>query len=150
MPQSLSKNYIHLVFSTKYREDLLLENDLSKLYAYLSGILRNIECHSIEIGGTINHVHILCELNRKITLVKMVQTIKANSSKWIKMLDDFYQSFYWQEGYGAFSVSQSQVENVRRYIQNQKEHHTQTQYEPEYIGLLKKHNVEYDERYIWD
>ena len=149
MPQSLSKNHIHLVFSTK-REDLLLEKDLPELYAYSAGILRNIECPSIEIGGTTNHIHILCELSRKIALAKMVQTLKANSSKWIKTLDSFYKPFYWQDGYGAFSVSQSQIERVRRYIQNQKKHHARMKYESEYIGLLKKHNMEYDERYIWD
>ena len=123
MPQSLSKNYIHLTFSTKYRKDSINEDKLSEISKYISGILKNIDCPPIIVGGFTNHIHILCILNKNIALSKMVEEVKRSSSKWIKSLGPSYHDFSWQEGYGAFSVSQSKVETVTRYILGQKEHH---------------------------
>jgi REP element-mobilizing transposase RayT len=149
MGQSLAKNYIHIVFSTKYREPLIKESVESELYAYLGGICNNLECHSIKIGGFTDHIHILCLLSKKIALMKLVEEIKSHSSKWIKTKGDDYKNFYWQDGYGAFSVNPSEVDVVINYIANQKEHHRKKTFQDEYRAFLKKYNVEYDEQYVW-
>ena len=148
MGQSLSKNYIHLIFSIKYRENTIKVQDLPVLYSYLSGILNNINSPSICIGGTTNHIHILCTLDKSIALSKMVEEIKRSSSKWIKQLDRSYQKFAWQDGYGAFSVSQSKVDIVRTYILNQEEHHKRLSYTDELKKFLEEYEVEFDERYL--
>ena len=125
MPQSLSKNYIHLTFSTKYRKDSINEDKLSEISKYISGILKNIDCPPIIVGGFTNHIHILCILNKNIALSKMVE-----------------------EGYGAFSVSQSKVETVTRYILGQKEHHKKMTFQDELKMFLKEYQVEYNEEFI--
>ncbi len=148
MAQSLAKNYIHIVFSTKNRENTMRKEDLNEICAYISGIIKNCECSSILVGGTTNHIHILCTLNKNLALSKLIATIKANSSKWLHQKDNYYRAFAWQEGYGAFSVSQSQVEKVREYISSQEEHHKKLNAKEELISFLKAYNIEYDERYI--
>ncbi len=148
MAQSLSKNYIHLTFSTKYRKDCMKKDDLHDIHSYISGILKNIECPPVVIGGTTNHVHILCVLNKNLSLSKMAEEIKRNSSKWIKGIGSYYQWFAWQEGYGAFSVSQSKVEVVTKYIQNQEEHHKKMTFQDELKMFLKEYNVEFNEEYL--
>ncbi|MBW8050703.1 MAG: IS200/IS605 family transposase [Cytophagales bacterium] len=150
MAQSLVQNYIHLVFSTKHRVPLIHEPVQSKLYGYLGGICKNLECHPVKIGGYTDHVHILCMLSKKIALMKLLEEVKSHSSKWVKTMDKTLKNFYWQGGYGAFSVSHSQVDVVKAYIENQKEHHKKITFQEEYRALLKKYNVEYDERYVWD
>lgn len=150
MGQSLVKNYIHLVFSTKYRQPLILESVESELYSYLGGICRELECLPVKIGGYSDHVHILCMLSKKIALMKLLEEVKSHSSKWIKTKDESLRNFYWQDGYGAFSVNPSQVDIVSRYIENQKRHHTRKTFQGEYRIFLKKYKVEYDERYVWD
>jgi REP element-mobilizing transposase RayT len=124
MGQSLVKNYIHLVFSTKYREPLIYEPVETELYAYLAGICKNLECQPIKIGGYTDHVHILCMLSKKIALMKLLEEVKCHSSKWIKTMGDDYKNFYWQDGYGAFSVNYKGVHRVIDYIANQKAHHS--------------------------
>lgn len=146
MGQSLVKNYIHIVFSTKHRQDLILPEFEDDLYDYLGGICRSLSCPSLIVGGYLNHIHILCRLSQKISLVQFVQKLKSNSSKWVK---DKSPLFYWQDGYGAFSVSQSQVDTLIKYIKNQRQHHEQKSFKEEYIGLLKKYNVDYNEEYLW-
>ncbi len=148
MSQSLAKNYIHLIFATKYRENIIKQTDLSELYAYITGILNHIDCPMICIGGTTNHVHVLCVLNKNMALSKMVEEVKRSSSKWIKSKDYFYRQFGWQNGYGAFSVSQSKVEIVVKYIQNQEEHHKKMQFVDELKMFLRKYSVEYKEEYL--
>ena len=148
MPQSLSKNYIHLTFSTKYRKDSINEDKLSEISKYISGILKNIDCPPIIVGGFTNHIHILCILNKNIALSKMVEEVKRSSSKWIKSLGPSYHDFSWQEGYGAFSVSQSKVETVTRYILGQKEHHKKMTFQDELKMFLKEYQVEYNEAFI--
>lgn len=148
MSQSLAKNYIHLIFATKYRENIIKQTDLSELYAYITGILNHIDCPMICIGGTTNHVHVLCVLNKNMALSKMVEEVKRSSSKWIKSKDPFYRQFGWQNGYGAFSVSQSKVEIVVKYIQNQEEHHKKMQFVDELKMFLREYSVEYKEEYL--
>ena len=109
-----------------------------------------MECHPIKIGGYTDHVHILCMLSKKIALMKLLEEVKSHSSKWMKTKDESLKNFYWQDGYGAFSVNPSEVDVVKAYIENQKEHHKKITFQDEYRALLKEHNIEYDERYIWD
>ena len=148
MSQSLAKNYIHLIFATKYRENIIKQTDLSELYAYIAGILNHIDCPMICIGGTTNHVHVLCVLNKNMALSKMVEEVKRSSSKWIKSKDPFYRQFGWQNGYGAFSVSQSKVEIVVKYIQNQEEHHKKMLFVDELKMFLREYGVEYKDEYL--
>ncbi len=150
MGQSLVKNYLHIVFSKKHRQPLIQQPIETELYSYLGGICNKLECQVIKIGGYTDHIHILCLLSKKITLVKLVEELKSHSSKWIKTKGEHYTNFYWQDGYGAFSVNPSQVEIVINYITNQKEHHRKKTFQDEYISILKKHQIEYDERYVWD
>ncbi|MDR6966317.1 REP element-mobilizing transposase RayT [Flavobacterium arsenatis] len=150
MPQSLSYNYIHLVFSTKNREHSIHPDIEQKLYEYMGGICKNLESTAIQIGGHTDHIHILFLLSKKITLIKFVEEVKKSSSKWIKTQGSQYANFYWQGGYGAFSVNPKQIEIVKQYILNQKEHHSKKTFQQEYLKFLKDYDVDYDERYVWD
>jgi putative transposase len=151
MPQSLTKLYVHIIFSTKNRSPLLEdENIRNQMYAYLASILREFNCPALVIGGTVDHIHILCTLSKTTTLTDVIREIKRNSSKWIKTKGTQYNDFYWQSGYGAFSVSYSNIPHARDYIINQQEHHKQTTFQDELRSFLKKHGIEFDERYIWD
>ncbi len=150
MPQSLVKNYIHIVFSTKYRQPFIHPPVEEELYAYLGGECKRLECHPIKIGGYIDHVHVLCMLSQKIALMKLVEQIKSHSSKWMKTKADELINFYWQDGYGAFSVNTTDVITVIAYIANQKTHHSVISFQNEYRAILKRYQVEYDERYVWD
>lgn len=150
MGQSLVKNYIHIIFSTKFRVPLIFESIENELYSYLGGICRHLECYPVKIGGCTDHVHISCMLSKKITLMKLLEELKAHSSKWIKTKDDSLKSFYWQNGYGAFSVNPYEIDKVIAYIENQKEHHRRKNFQDEYRAFLKKYKVEYDEKYVWD
>jgi len=120
MGQSLVKNYIHIVFSTKYRQPLIQQSVESELYSYLGGICNKLGCQVIKLGGFTDHIHILCLLSKKTTLVKLLEELKSHSSKWIKTKGEAYSNFYWQGGYGAFSVNPSDVETVINYSANQK------------------------------
>lgn len=150
MGQSLVQNYIHIVFSTKHRVPLIYPPVEQELHAYLGGICNRLQCHVVIVGGYTDHIHILCKLSQKIALVKLVEELKSHSSKWIKSKDQSYKAFYWQEGYGAFSVNPSEIDKVILYITNQHEHHTKKTFQEEYSAFLKKYQVEYDERYMWD
>jgi len=150
MGQSLVKNYIHIVFSTKNRVPLIHQPYEDELYRYLGGICKNMECHPIKIGGYTDHIHILCMLSKKVALIKLVEEVKSHSSKWMKTKDKSLENFYWQDGYGAFSVNPSEIDEVITYIANQQEHHKKVTFEDEYRAFLKKYKVEYDERYVWE
>ena len=150
MGQSLVKNYIHIVFSTKHRESLIPDSIELELHNYLGGICNHLECQVVKVGGYKDHIHILCLLSKKTTLVKLMEQLKSNSSKWIKTKGNEYSNFYWQDGYGAFSVNPSEIEIVVNYIANQKEHHSKKTFQAEYKAFLKKYRVEYDEKYVWD
>jgi putative transposase len=148
MPQSLAKVLVHLVFSTKNRERLVPRDLLPHLHAYLVGILANLKCPSLQTGGTPDHVHTLFNLGRTAALSEVVEELKKSSSKWMKT--QRVPTFAWQAGYGAFSVSESQVAVVVRYIQNQEEHHRVVSFQEEVRRFLDEHRIAYDERYIWD
>lgn len=150
MGQSLVKNYLHIVFSTKHRQEIIHPPVEEELHAYLGGICKKLECPPIIVGGYTDHVHILCMLSKKIALMKLLEEVKSHSSKWIKSKAKTLENFYWQDGYGAFSVNPSEVDTVIKYIANQKEHHKTKTFQDEYRAFLKKYNVEYDERYVWD
>jgi len=152
MAQSLSKIYIHIVFSTKDRVPFLKDNNLrGEIHAYLSGTCKNLDSQSLQIGGIMDHVHILCTLSRKYTVANLIRDLKKESSKWVKMKESpFLTDFHWQAGYGVFSVSPSHLRSLKKYIANQKEHHASETYQDELRRLLQKYNVEYDERYVWD
>jgi len=150
MPQSLSKVYTHIIFSTIHREILIdkeIEQDLNN---YLGGICRNLDCNPVKVGSHKNHVHILCLLSRKFAQMKVIQEIKQSSSKWIKSRGDKYKNFYWQDGYGIFSVSPKNIEKVSEYIKEQEAHHKNLSFKDEFRMFLDKFGIDYDERYVWD
>lgn len=149
MGQSLVKNYVHIVFSTKYRQHLIHESIENQLYSYLGGICNQLECSVIKLGGYSDHIHILCLLSKKIALAKLVEEVKSHSSKWIKTQGKEFANFYWQDGYGAFSVNPAEVERVINYITNQKEHHRKKEFQKEYKEFLEKFEIEFDERFVW-
>ncbi len=149
MGQSLVKNYLNIVFSTKNRKPLIDEDIENELYSYLAGTCNKLECYPIKVGGYTNHVHVLCNLSKKMALVKLMEELKSHSSKWIKTKGDKYSNFYWQDGYGAFSVNPREVEIVVKYIENQKEHHRKKSFQEEFVAFLEKYNVKFDEKYVW-
>ncbi len=150
MSQSLVKNYIHIVYSTKYRKPLIHEPVAADLHSYLAAICKNLDCSPVKIGGHTDHIHILCMLSKKIPLMKLLEELKSHSSRWMKTKGPSLSNFYWQDGCGAFSVSPFQVETVRNYIERQAEHHAQKSFREEYREFLNDYDIEYDERYVWD
>ena len=150
MPQSLSSILIHLIFSTKNREPLLNPKIDAELYPYMASVFKAMKSPALIIDGASDHVHTLFSLSRVVTIAEIVEEVKTDSSKWIKTKGREFRDFHWQSGYGAFSVGQSQVPSVKRYIQNQKEHHRRVTFQDEYREFLKAYEVEYDERYVWD
>ena len=143
-------SYFHCVFSTKERRRLITPELRDRLWPFLGGIARQNKMKALEIGGVEDHVHILLSLPPTIPISKAMQLIKGGSSKWIHDTFPEHRTFAWQEKYGAFSVSVSQLENIIRYIQGQEEHHRRTTFQEEFVALLKKHRVEYDEKYLWE
>ena len=156
MPQSLSRVALHLVFSVKDRQRVFLTPEMREVTAgYITGILQHLECPVIRIGTVVEHVHVLYLQSRTQTVADVVGAVKRASSEWIKTQPwarvnaDFAQ-FHWQGGYGVFSVSESRIEVVSRYIDGQMEHHKQVTFQDEYREFLQRHNVPFDERYVWD
>lgn len=151
MPQSLARVYLHIVFSTKNRQPFLKEKNLrDQCHAYLVGTCRARGSTSLVVGGTEDHVHILCMLSREEAVAVLVRELKRESSKSLKEKSVSLRNFYWQSGYGAFSVSPSHVEALKRYIVNQEGHHKQESFQVEFRRLLRKYGMECDERYVWD
>ena len=150
MGQSLVKNYIHIIFSTKLRVPLIHQPVHDELYSYIGGICKEMECHPIKIGGYTDHIHILCMLSKKIALMNLLEEVKSHSSKWMKTKGKELKNFYWQNGYGAFSVNPTEIDKVITYIDNQKEHHRKKTFQEEYRAFLMKYKVEYDEKFVWD
>jgi REP element-mobilizing transposase RayT len=150
MPQSLASVLIHLLFSTKNREPLIAAEVEADLYAYLGGAFRALGCPLLAGNGTEDHVHLLFRLSRTSTLAQVVEAIKSGSSKWMKGKGPRWAGFYWQAGYGAFSIGEPGVEALRRYIANQKERHRRRSFQEEYRQFLETYQIEYDERYVWD
>ena len=151
MPQSLSIVYIHLVFSTKQRQPFLRDKPVrDSLHAYLGGISKRLDCAPLIVGGVEDHVHLLCRFGRTITQAEWVKELKRVSNGWLKEQGSDYAHFEWQAGYADFSVSQSNLEEVKQYIANQKEHHRKMSFQDELRALFRKHEQEWDERYVWD
>jgi putative transposase len=151
MPQSLAKILVHTVFSTKDRRPFLRDLALrEELHRYLGGILANLECQPVIVGGVEDHVHLLCALSRTCTAADMVKEVKRGSSPWLKTKSADLVDFAWQNGYGIFSVGFSQIEAVRKYISGQEEHHHEVSFQDEFRQLLKRYEIEFDERYVWD
>lgn len=150
MPQSLSSILIHLIFSTKNREPFITPQIELELYPYMATIFRGLRSPALAIDGTLDHIHALFALSRVITIADLVEEVKTESSKWIKTKGPEFKNFHWQSGYGAFSIGQSQTSNVKRYIQSQKQHHRRLTFQDEFRKFLKKYQIEYDERYVWD
>jgi len=150
MPQSLSSILIHLIFSTKNREPFITPAIETELHPYMAKIFRELKSPSLAIDGTRDHVHILFSLARVVAIADLLEEVKTETSKWIKTKGPEFRNFHWQKGYGAFSIGQSQVAAVKRYILGQKEHHRRVTFQDEYRKFLKVYGIDYDERYVWD
>ncbi len=148
MSQSFTQFYVHIVFHTKNNVRLITENIEDELFSYMGGILRNIKSIPLRINGTSDHVHILCTLPKTMAPADLVEEVKKSSSKWIKTKGASLHNFYWQDGYGGFTVGWSQVEVVKTYISGQKQHHQKQSTLDEYKELLAENGIEYDEKYL--
>jgi REP element-mobilizing transposase RayT len=150
MSHAYARLHYHIVFSTKERQTFIKPEIQSRLYAYMIGIVNNLGGVVEEIGGVEDHVHLLAFCPPKEALAEFIGKIKSNSSGWVHETWPERGTFAWQRGYGAFTVSESNAEAVQAYIRNQEEHHRQMTFQEEFIALLKKHNMPYDDRYLWD
>jgi REP element-mobilizing transposase RayT len=150
MPQSLAALYTHIVFSTMGREPLIDEGLEQRLYDYIGGIIRERKGVLLSAGGVADHVHLLVSMGREWAVSDLVRDIKSNSSGWVHDTFPELAHFFWQAGYGAFSVSASQLPVIRGYIARQKEHHAGQSFQDEYRQILTEHGLEWDERYVWD
>ncbi len=150
MPSTYTNLLFHIVFSTKHRQPLITCDLREELYRYIGGILRSEGGKLLEIGGTDDHVHILAKLKSTDSVSDTLRLIKANSSRWVNEEKRSAARFEWQEGYGAFTVSESQSDAVREYIRNQEEHHRRCSFEEELVAMLERNGIEYDPRYLSD
>ncbi len=148
MPQSLANILIHAIWSVKERRPLIADNVRAGLHGYMAGILKNIESPALVINSVADHVHVLCQLSKNLAACKLIEEVKKSSSKWMK--EQGVLDFAWQNGYGVFSVSQSNVPAVRRYIEGQAGHHQKRDFKSEFRAFCKRHGVAIDERYVWD
>jgi putative transposase len=149
MSQSLVKNFVHVIFATKNRQSLITSDIEIALYKYLAGTCLNLNCHSKRVGGHLDHVHILSDLSKNISVSDFVKEVKQSSSKWIKS-EHSRRNFYWQAGYGAFSVSKRDIESVISYIDQQHAHHKKHTFQEEFRKLMNENDIAFDERYVWD
>ena len=149
MPQSFASLHCHIIFSTKHRQPLITPEFQPRLFEYIGGTLRNQSCCLVAAGGMPDHVHLLVSLGRTLSVADAVRLIKSNSSEWIH--DDLHlPDFQWQTGYGAFAVSYSNIDSVKAYLANQEEHHRTRTFQDEFREFLRRHHLEWDERYVWD
>ncbi len=149
MANTYTSLFYHLVFSTKNREPWLVPNIERRIWNYLGGIARAHKITPLQIGGVEDHIHALVMAKPTIAVFEIAKFLKGDSSKWIHQEFANMAAFSWQDGYGGFSVSKSDVSDVVRYIQNQREHHRRKTFREEYVALLRAHGVQYDERYLW-
>ena len=148
MPQSLANILIHAVWSVKERRPQIADSVRAGLHGYMAGTLKRIESPALIINSVADHVHVFCQLSKNLAVCKLVEEVKKSSSKWMK--EQGVLDFAWQNGYGVFSVSQSNVLAVRRYVQGQAEHHKKRDFRSEFRAFCKRHRVVIDERYVWD
>jgi REP element-mobilizing transposase RayT len=140
---------MHYVFSTKDRSKIITPELKERLWPYMGGVARDNNMKALAVGGTADHIHILLSIPSTTPIAKAIQLIKGNSSKWISDTFPGLRNFAWQEGYGAFSISVSGIDETIAYIQSQDEHHRKRTFQEEFLAFLRKHNIAYDERYIW-
>jgi len=150
MGSTYSNLLYHVIFSTKHREPLITPTIRADLYPYIGGILRGQSGHLLEIGGIPDHVHLVIQIRPDTSVAEIVRLVKSNSSKWVNERPDASGRFAWQTGYGAFSVSVSQLSAVRSYVQEQENHHRARTFQEEFVEFLRRHEIEFDERYLWD
>ena len=148
MANTYTKLNIHIVFHVKSTGVCIKNEDLPKIFAYIGGIVQNVGGYPVTVCGIENHIHILATLPKTMSVSEFVQKIKANSSRWIKTLDKYYESFAWQEGYGAFCVSPSLIKKTIHYIETQEQHHHEESVRDEFKRFLKENGIEFDERYL--
>lgn len=149
MAQSLCKIYIHLIFHIKTTSPQIRDIDLDRVHSYIGQLINIMGCKQIRAGGIGDHVHILFELSKDMSISHIVEEVKRNSSRWIKNIDPYYRFFSWQNGYAALSVSQSIVDKTLQYIKNQQEHHKKCSFADEYRDFLKLYNIKYDENFVF-
>ncbi|PCJ63223.1 MAG: transposase [Planctomycetota bacterium] len=150
MSQSLSNILTHIVFSTKNREAIIEDNIRENLHAYIGGIINRLKGVPLSIGSVADHIHLLIVLPRTCSPSNLIKEIKTSSTKWIKNQSSVYQNFHWQGGYGIFSISPNHKKALEQYIINQAEHHKKVTFQDEFLRLLKKNDIQWDDRYIWD
>ena len=150
MSQSFTRLYAHLVFSTKNRRPFLADDIRPRVHAYMATVIRSVDSPYVVVGGTIDHVHILFDLGKMHAPVEFVDRVKRESSKFVKTLDPKYREFFWQRGYGMFSVSPTHLQDAERYVRHQDEHHRTKTFQEEFRELLERYGIAYDERYVWD
>lgn len=148
MANTYTKLNVHVVFHVKRTRITIRKEDLGQVFAYIGGIIQNVGGYPITVGGITNHIHILATMPKTMSVSEFVQKIKANSSKWIKTIDEYYETFAWQEGYGAFCVSPSLLKKTIRYIETQEQHHHGVSVRDEFIQFLKENGIEFDEHYL--
>jgi REP element-mobilizing transposase RayT len=149
MGQSLVQIYVHLIFHKKSSAPDLEKTIRPELYQYMISIMKTNDSPVLAINGIEDHVHILFSLSKNVVLAKVIEDVKKKSSKWIKTKNDRYSTFYWQSGYGAFSLGKSGVKACQHYIFEQEKHHQKKTYKEEFLGILKKYDLDYDENYLW-
>ena len=150
MPSTYSNLLFHIIFSTRQRELLITPGWREELYLYIAGILRGQNSLPLEIGGMPDHLHLVIRMRPDVSVAEIVRLVKANSSKWANERPDGIGRFAWQRGYGAFTVSASQLDAVRQHVRSQEEHHRTRTFQEEFVEFLERHGIEYDERYLWD
>ncbi len=150
MPQSLTKLYVHLIFSTKKREPFLDDEIRERVHGYLATVIRSVDSPYVVVGGVADHVHILFDMGKMHTPVEFVEQVKRESSKFVKTLGPQYRNFYWQRGYAMFSVSPTHLADAEKYVRNQEEHHRTKTFQEEFREFLERYNIEYEEQYVWD
>lgn len=149
MAQTLTKLFVHIVFSTRLRQPLITPEIEPELYAYIGGVCKSNGSVLTAAGGATDHIHLLVSMSKSITVSDLLLEIKRDSSSWIKRGRPSFAGFHWQDGYGAFTIGESQVGALRKYFAGQKEHHKRVSFQDEFRDLLRKYKVEFDERYVW-
>ena len=150
MARTYTSLYYHIVFSTKHRIPHIKPELEQRVWEYIGGIARENRMSALQVGGVEDHIHVLVKAPPTLAPAKIAQLLKGGSSLWIHTQFPELRNFEWQDGYGAFTVNKSIVESVERYIRNQRDHHNNRSFQEEYLEFLKKHEVEYDEQYLWD
>ena len=149
MAQTLVSLMVHVIFSTKNREPFITPEIEPELFAYIGGILKNHESRLLDAGGTADHVHLLISQSKNLSLSSLMKDVKKDSSSWIKTKGQLFRNFHWQDGYGAFSIGKSDIPELKKYIERQKEHHRKRTFQEELIAFLDEYGIAYDERYLW-